>query len=100
VSDCQQLARNIAGDGSWTVTTSEHRKLASYGTCVFGAQCIQWAVAYIGNQDIIDLINDSITRYQWQSPGGGLVVGSSGFMTCHSSPSVGDQGVQWGLYHM
>ncbi|PSN59371.1 hypothetical protein BS50DRAFT_476817, partial [Corynespora cassiicola Philippines] len=97
VNDCRQLARNIAGNGRWTVGAGgEHRQLAQYGTCAFGAQgnkSMNWA--YIGNQDIIDLINDSINRFQWNG-----LVGAKGSMACRGgSGQIIDTEMIWGIYH-
>lgn len=66
VADCEQLARNIAGDGTWTVDDSAQHQLAQYGTCAFGVTVHSdgaW-YAYIGNEDIRDLIFDSIKRFR------------------------------------
>ncbi|KAF9054896.1 putative necrosis-inducing factor-domain-containing protein, partial [Panaeolus papilionaceus] len=100
VADCRQLAANIAGDGTWTVELLEHHQLAQYGTCAFGVQSYYHfnTFAYrVGNSDIIDLINDSINRFQLNG-----LVGSKGSMPCQSDP-FGWAGytatVNWGLYH-
>jgi hypothetical protein len=42
----------------------------------------------MGNEDVRDLIYDSISRFQWQGK-----VGASGNTTCKG------MGVTWGLYH-
>jgi hypothetical protein len=47
----------------------------------------------VGNQDIIDLINDSVNRFQWNG-----LVGSRGDMQCRVVGS-GQDAVSWGLYH-
>lgn len=74
VPDCQQLAKNINGGGTWTIWPTGQHQLAQYGTCAFGAETdAGWA--NIGNQDIIDLINSSIQRFQWNG-----LVGSKGRM--------------------
>ncbi|PLB45066.1 hypothetical protein P170DRAFT_429776 [Aspergillus steynii IBT 23096] len=110
VSDCQQITTNIAGGRTWTVwalnRTSVHstntttvkfpsiyyRKLASYGTCAFGAYS-QDGGARVGTSDIIDLINDSINRFQWSG-----MVGAKGSMKCQSL-NYSDVGVYWAIYH-
>jgi len=95
VSDCQQLVRNIAGGGTWQVSGLKmFQKLASYGTCAFGAQVSNGAFnnAHIGNSNISDLINDSISKFQSNG-----VVGSNGGMSCQAS--FGSLGVTWRVYH-
>lgn len=47
---------------------------------------------YVGNQDIIDLINDSTQKF-----GCGGVVGSKGAMTCQAA--LEPPRVEWGIYH-
>ncbi|KAL4725816.1 hypothetical protein ACLX1H_006490 [Fusarium chlamydosporum] len=82
VDDCRQIARNIAGGGKWTVGAGgEHHQLVQYGTCAFGAQGAgsNMNSAFIGNTDIIDLINDSIKRFEWNG-----LVGASGVMGCRA----------------
>lgn len=61
IADCQQIAANIAGGGTW-VTNAEgvQRELVSYGTCAFGVTGVGELTYDVGNQDIIDLINSSI----------------------------------------
>lgn len=63
--------------------------LVTYGTCAFGAtgsskDCID----HVGNDDIRDLIRDSIARFSWQGK-----VGAAGRMMCDG------RWVNWGLYH-
>ncbi|KAF9769179.1 hypothetical protein IL306_013420 [Fusarium sp. DS 682] len=98
VKDCQQIARNIAGGGTWTVGAGgEHHQLLQYGTCAFGAQGAEGNMnaAYIGNQDIIDLINTSIDKFKWKGK-----VGAAGVMGCQSLQGlVGGVKMRWGIYH-
>lgn len=87
VADCQQLAANIAGGGSWTLSLGVRRTLATYGTCAFGAETTG-IVTYIGNEDIIDLINSSIGYYSWDG-----LVGAKGTMSCQETDVI------WGIFH-
>ncbi|KAF4436166.1 hypothetical protein F53441_13310 [Fusarium austroafricanum] len=95
VKDCQKITRNIAGDGRWDLTV-RHRQVVQYGTCAFGAEIVgQLTAGYIGNTDIIDLINDSINKFQWEGK-----VGAAGEMSCKSlSGRFSDARVRWGIYH-
>lgn len=97
VSDCQQLAANIVGTGTWTVSDSAgFTQLAQYGTCAFGVHPTSngW-YALIGNDDIRDLIYESISRYSWNG-----LVGAKGHMDCQSGKgALGDIGVDWAVYH-
>jgi hypothetical protein len=64
-----------------------HRTIAIYGTCAFSG-IGTWRPTWMGNEDVRDLIYDSISRFQWQGK-----VGASGNTTCKG------MGVTWGLYH-
>lgn len=92
ISDCQHLASNIAGGGTWTIGEDDQRTLATYGTCAFGVEVESGFVGYVGNQDIIDLINSSIEMFAW-----GALVGAKGEMSCQG-PGGGSI-TDWGLYH-
>jgi len=92
VADCRRLHDNIAGDGTWISNPNTQRTLATYGTCAFGVDNTGLGIARIGNEDIRDLIRDSINRFQWNN-----LVGAKGRMTCQGP--TGDQTVTWGLYH-
>ncbi|RHZ49226.1 uncharacterized protein CDV56_106401 [Aspergillus thermomutatus] len=94
VSDCQKIASNIASGGTWTVMSGTQHQLVQYGTCAFGVT-FHYPVAQsvkIGNQDIIDLINTSISKFQWFDK-----VGAKGQMPCQTV-SEGDEIVEWGIY--
>ncbi|KAB8532537.1 hypothetical protein FH972_025482 [Carpinus fangiana] len=99
VADCQMIASNISGGGTWEVeqlTPSQHQ-LVQYGTCAFGVQTDDTSIngAYIGNQDIIDIINASIEQFEFNG-----LVGASGKMECQSlQGNAGSAVVEWGLYH-
>lgn len=77
----------------------EHRRIASYGTCAFGLKGSGGGSANvidIGNQDIIDLITDSI-RKGFTING---KVGSKGRMPCQlSGAGQGKAMMEWGVYH-
>lgn len=93
ISDCLQIATNIAEGGQWSVTSGAQHQLVQFGTCAFGVQgCCGDAFFYVGNQDIIDIIHDSIARF-----GSNGIVGAKGQMKCTGAaipPTV-----SWGLYH-
>ncbi|KAK3361557.1 putative necrosis-inducing factor-domain-containing protein [Lasiosphaeria ovina] len=91
VGDCQRLANNIAGDGTWTVWTGTQHQIAQYGTCAFGITTVTGFWANIGNGDVRDIIGDSIRRFQWNG-----LVGAKGEMNCQGS---GSPHVKWAIYH-
>ncbi|EME83862.1 uncharacterized protein MYCFIDRAFT_102479, partial [Pseudocercospora fijiensis CIRAD86] len=62
VADCQQLVANLAGNQEWRVTTSGVQ-VAVYQTCAFNAVSFG-GDSIIGNADVIDLINDSISKFE------------------------------------
>lgn len=102
-TDCEQLARNIASGGTWTFNSGGTQwQLASYGSCAFGAQtaCLPHhcpaggILVKIGNQDIINVITESVKEF---TNADGLV-GAKGIMDCQE---VGDDhpiAVLWGIY--
>jgi hypothetical protein len=77
----------------------EHRKIASYGTCAFGLKGSgggSASVIQIGNEDIIDLIRDSIGKgFAFDGK-----VGAKGRMSCQEA-GAGQSGamMEWGIYH-
>ncbi|KAF5007497.1 hypothetical protein FDECE_6185 [Fusarium decemcellulare] len=87
VVDCQQLNYNIRDGGSWLVGGFQ-RQLASYGDCAFGARVNDGLACWVGNHDIIDLINDSIARYRRHG-----LVGAKGEMSCNGGCTV-----VWDIY--
>ncbi|AEO70565.1 glycoside hydrolase family 18 protein [Thermothielavioides terrestris NRRL 8126] len=97
VDDCMGIVHNIQGtQGEWEVENAigEQHQLVQYGSCKFGIQGLnkQGNVAfYVGAQDIVDIITDSIKQF-----GGSGKVGAKGYMDCRGN--VNDQDVEWGLY--
>ncbi|KAF9031611.1 Ecp2 effector protein, partial [Panaeolus papilionaceus] len=84
VDDCRVVTHNIAGGGTWTtLTLTEHRELDRHACCRFGVRAVATGGAWdftVGNQDIINLINDWINRFQHEGR-----VGSKGNMHCGST---------------
>ncbi|CDM27563.1 unnamed protein product [Penicillium roqueforti FM164] len=68
-------------------------QLVQYGTCAFGVTSGS-SGARIGNQDIIDLINSSIARFEWNG-----LVGAKGSISCQQEATANLIDMQWGLYH-
>lgn len=98
VSDCQTLASNIAGGGTWTIFPTDQRQLAQFGSCAFGVTAaFSWTTAWVkvGNQDIIDLIHSSAQMFASED---GLV-GAKGAMGCQAGPVTENDEVQWEIYH-
>ncbi|EUC40609.1 hypothetical protein COCMIDRAFT_9555 [Bipolaris oryzae ATCC 44560] len=90
IADCQTLFDRIAGDGTWFVEGPQKR-IASWATCEFGARSLDGTITTIGNEDVRDLVRDSIARFAWQGR-----VGASGVVDCGSRGGVK---VWWGVYH-
>jgi hypothetical protein len=125
IADCEILMEHISGSyppssrywldlislarsGSHTYTYTEgktwsipggsvHCKLAGFGTCAFGTESEYRH--YVGNQDIIDLIKDSIARFAWNGR-----VGAKGVTYCqwllpdHNEVHEEHRGTSWFLY--
>ncbi|KAJ2984421.1 hypothetical protein NUW58_g6066 [Xylaria curta] len=96
VSDCLQIATNIAVEGDWTTqTTGGQRELVLYGSCRFGVErsgSLNGNVNFVvGNRDIIDIITSSVNMF-----GGSGRVGAKGTMNCQGN--IKGQSVLWGLY--
>ncbi|KAK3984561.1 putative necrosis-inducing factor-domain-containing protein [Cladorrhinum sp. PSN332] len=90
INDCWVLHNNIAGDGRWGIWGLGWRTLATYGSCAFGVEAIQMpdSFIFVGNEDIRDLIRDSIARFSWNGR-----VGSYGETDCGTTET------HWGVYH-
>lgn len=122
VADCQQLVKNLAGDKQWVVTTGGVQ-VAVYQTCkltfddecdgdMLTCSCVGAfnAVSFggnsiIGNADVIDLINDSINKFQDNGYLGAkgsynMYVASSGSVPCTSAKTTDKQvRVDWTISH-
>lgn len=97
VADCIQLSNNIIGDGDWTKKSGGQNSIASYGTCTFGGQfAVGGGNFRIGNEDIRDLIFDSIEKFQWNG-----LVGARGIMPCDVTSHRGrtQYSILWAIYH-
>lgn len=97
VGDCQQIVKNIQGtQGEWEVEAAvgKEHQIVQYGTCKFGVKgkTGQRNVDFhVGAQDIIDIINSSITQFQSNGK-----VASKGHMKCAGNSVKED--VDWDLY--
>ncbi|KAJ4380909.1 hypothetical protein N0V85_008731 [Neurospora sp. IMI 360204] len=99
VEDCHHLQRNIAKDGEWRTMSSHHRNLATYGTCVFGVWGFDGLDIFkVGNDDIIDRIDEAVAQFALQDADGNYHIGAEGEFWCDSLMSWQD-GVIWGIYH-
>ncbi|KAL1839528.1 hypothetical protein VTJ49DRAFT_1430 [Mycothermus thermophilus] len=79
IADCQRLASNLSGEGTWMVYVYHGTKtLATYGTCKFTATTISQTGTYVGDTDVQDLIRDSIRMF-----GKNGRIGAYGAMNCH-----------------
>ncbi|KAK4182421.1 putative necrosis-inducing factor-domain-containing protein, partial [Podospora australis] len=94
VNDCNTLRNNIAGDGTWT-QAGGFRELAKYGDCKFVIH--NYAnnnLFYVGNEDIRDIIRDSINQFQ-----SGGRVGATGEMPCnHALSNTGATTIRWYIH--
>ncbi|KAI1352858.1 hypothetical protein F5Y01DRAFT_324113 [Xylaria sp. FL0043] len=96
VADCLQIATNIAIDGEWMVDSSGNQhQILKFGSCKFGVMANGLPIGNlqvdIGNQDVIDIIHQSVNSF-----GSSGKVGSKGVMKCNGN--VKEQSVTWGLY--
>lgn len=92
IADCQQIAANIAHGGSFFITAVEGpHTIASSGSCAFEVQTSDFGIVNVGNEDIIDLINQSIAMFAAPNPGQ-TFIGASGQMGCqtvgHTAPVI------------
>lgn len=99
-SDCKTLADNISGGGSWTSSGASQRELAKNGGCAFGTDIADGEgslLYYVGNQDIIDVINEMIKQFD---PDGNGKLGGSGEMHCDVPAANGGKAakIKWGIY--
>jgi len=75
-ADCQQMLRNIAGDGDWSVLQGSHR-LIQYQSCAVNAYVEDPVIVMIGNSDLIRIGTAMIEAFADDSK-----VGSHGEMWC------------------
>ncbi len=93
IADCLHITANIADGGQWEVAVGRQHQLVQYGTCAFGVSgCCGDVFFYIGNEDIINIIHDSIDKFGWNG-----VIGATGQMRCDAAALP--PRVDWGLYH-
>lgn len=99
VSDCEQMIRNIEGDASTEFThgITGDREILLYGSCAFGIQrtggtggAVQFK---IGDQDVIDAINESVEKF-----GSSGKVGAKGVMPCDGTTAGTKVKVEWSIY--
>ncbi|KAK0610943.1 putative necrosis-inducing factor-domain-containing protein [Immersiella caudata] len=62
ISDCEQMVRNIAGDGGWTIPVGLHRVI-TYQSCALNAEMDDLSIIKIGNGDLIRIITAMIEFY-------------------------------------
>ncbi|KAH6889357.1 putative necrosis-inducing factor-domain-containing protein [Thelonectria olida] len=90
--DCEKMCAKFKGGGTWTISDEDgQRELVGYESCAFGVTVKSYrldALCQVGNEDIIDLVTDSIEKFEGQGK-----VGAKGEMWC------GDCWTEWGLYH-
>ncbi|KAK3388614.1 putative necrosis-inducing factor-domain-containing protein [Sordaria brevicollis] len=99
VEDCRHLQRNIAKDGEWRTMSSRHRNLATYGTCVFDVRGFDGLDIFkVGNDDIIDRIDEAVAEFAKQDEDGNYRVGAEGEFWCDSLMSW-RSGVTWTIEH-
>jgi hypothetical protein len=91
VTDCEELSRNIEGNGKWKVNLYDGwKKLASYGTCAFSAVSpVGELGGWVGNEDIRDLIRDAIRDYARDGK-----VGAEGAMECNAAFAT----LEWSIH--
>ncbi|PLN79765.1 hypothetical protein BDW42DRAFT_194896 [Aspergillus taichungensis] len=96
ITDCQHIVENIKGGGTWKVSQiGAQYQLVEFGTCAFGAEGNAANTAYVGNQDIMDIINESIRKFG--RPDG--KVGAKGTVDCQSDRgAMGVGRLDWGIY--
>ncbi|CAK7233391.1 hypothetical protein SEUCBS140593_008587 [Sporothrix eucalyptigena] len=86
VSDCMELVDDIEGSDNSYKIFSDQQAILTKRSCVFGVQGKSGGT-YIANQDVVDLIRDSIAKF-----GGSGKIGAKGTMVC------GGDSVEWGIY--
>ncbi|KAK4032856.1 killer toxin subunits alpha/beta [Parachaetomium inaequale] len=101
VTDCLQIIKNIEGDGStsFAASTVDGQKAIlgfpskDAGSCRFGIETHDdRSVNYgVGGQDVIDIINDAVSKFSWNGR-----VGAKGTMPCNTLTGTVD--VTWGIY--
>jgi hypothetical protein len=93
LADCQKIYDNIVGSGTWSIKAMLEKTIVSYKGCgltVYNHEWVDWI--YIGNDDIRDLIRESIARYN-----DGHNVTAKGDVWCKSSLVGVQKALGWEL---
>ncbi|KAK3689001.1 putative necrosis-inducing factor-domain-containing protein [Podospora appendiculata] len=102
-ADCLQIAANIVDEGTWTVFDGFRHQLVQYGTCAFSVRGMDGFILErfrLGNEDICDIINAAVGKFQSESgPNGEMVIGALGYVSCPHVTFGGLEQVLWGIYH-
>jgi hypothetical protein len=97
-ADCIELAHRISGEGEWKFSSlGIHlwHQLVEWGTCAFGCRisAIE-ALGLIGNQDIIDIIVDSVRDFTLDGK-----VAAKMRMDCRNTAGFTDVWTDCAIYH-
>lgn len=97
--DCLAIIKKIENDptSEWKtlVGGKPHRKILWYGTCVFAVEAANVKGNFkfwVGGQDVIDLINDTVNKFSRDGR-----VAAYGHMQCKGN--VKDQRTKWSIYN-
>src|SRR3954466_14561444 len=83
---------NIQGSGTWTINPYDTRNVVEYHNCRFQVTSSSGSWLYIGNDDIRDLVSDSIAKFSFD---GGKYVTAAGKMKCKTSSTWEEGEVHW-----
>jgi hypothetical protein len=94
IADCLQLTNNLSGNGNWLLANfGQERQLASHASCKFIAQAPFTQAIHVGDQDVQDLIRDSVNKF-----GRDGRIGARGIMTCAEGQN-NEGNVWWWIRH-
>ncbi|KAK4197546.1 putative necrosis-inducing factor-domain-containing protein [Triangularia verruculosa] len=98
-NDCQVIYDRIVGPGTWTVSMWIHHQLVEYNSCAYGVNAFtsksgRAIFAYIGNEDIRDVLRRSMDKHSIDYDGCERV-GTWGQFICRPF----DAEVEWDIYH-
>ncbi|KAJ5557203.1 hypothetical protein N7494_001118 [Penicillium frequentans] len=70
-ANCKKIATNIASGGTWTFEGFDvQHRLVQYGDCAFGVTSPSDEWTQIGAAKIIELIDKSIKKFEWEKKAG------------------------------
>ncbi|KAK3984159.1 hypothetical protein QBC44DRAFT_375470 [Cladorrhinum sp. PSN332] len=97
VKMCNEINIELGDERTWRIGMTQ-RQLISYDDCKIGARRLHPGYSEIGNEDLRQVLDNSIATMA-QTINGALLVGTKGWMHCGTDTVKADEDiVEWGIY--